>query len=431
MQGQKTRDSLIEPQPQISPQDIKEQYGIDVKAPMPDYEAKYMADAQARQKQYQMATENASGIKTFAANTASFLADPINLGSLFIPYIGEERIAATLGVDTATAGGRAVTRAATTAGAGVVSQAPLSALKYGFSQTQGTDYGVADALKDTLYAGAAGAIAGPLFGTLFEAILGKPEWAAQIESSKFTDNQAASQVGLSQLAKENPLDVQPIKDINYSNDFRQKQTNMLSSAEDAESYRNKNANIIGQEKFYDPQSSDQDILKSMESIPQRMADVNERLADTSLPPDWRKTLESYRDKLSSLSDKYSDYHELHQNEMKLAEWRGEATPSNRDIPPLPAATEVQQFIQSSHENGTLGLSKQETQATTDAAEAAIKEPPIDHEAEAAKLQQQADELEEQLRFKSDMQSMAEHDAWKQQQGTLTNAYTKLAQCLST
>ena len=305
-EGQKTRDEYIEPQPRLSPEDIKDQYGIDVQTPLPAYEAKYMADAQQREKQYQMATQNASGLKTFAADTTAFLADPINLGSLFVPYVGEERVAATLGIDTATLAGRAATRAVTGAGAGIVSQAPLSALKYGFSQTQGVDYGVADALKDTLYAGAAGAIAMPILGGIRDAILGKPEWAASIKSSKFTDNQAASQVGLAQMAKENPVNIPTSETV----------------AEDAK-------NIVTQ----------------------------------------------------------------------------------------------------SHDNGTLGLSRAETQQTMDDAAQAHKQPEMEPEQEAAHYQTQADELEAQLRDKTDIQAMQEHDAWKQEQDKISKGYTDLQHCL--
>lgn len=208
--GNQLRD---EPLPKLSPQDIKGKYGIKVDAPMEDFEAKYIADAQHNEKQYQMAAQNASGIKTFAADSVAFLSDPINLGSMFIPVAGQARVGAALGLDAGTIAGRAATRAITFGTAGAVSQAPLSAIKFGLSQTQHTDYGIADAMRDTLFAGAVGTIAGPLFGGLKDMIMGSPKWAdvvQRFQRMKYGDNQAIAQIGQAQMAKENLVDVEPL-----------------------------------------------------------------------------------------------------------------------------------------------------------------------------------------------------------------------------
>lgn len=464
-QGQKTRDQYIEPQPKLSPEDIKEQYGIDTKSPLPAYEAKYMADAQQREKQYKMATQNASGLKTFAADTTAFLADPINLGSLFVPYVGEERVAAAIGADTATAAGRAATRAVTGAGAGIVSQAPLSALKYGFSQTQGVDYGVADALKDTLYAGAAGAIAGPLFGGVRDMIFGKSEWADTIKSSKFTDNQSVSQVGLAQMAKENAINIEPM--ISASATERAsiaaqkglvdtsvgKGIEQRASEANPELYKEyhtlKQQNADISEYLHDQENS-----KYAQEIKDKIKQANEYNQQLTIPPTDLGTEELHaevqkRQQMASEVD--TEVRRLSDTEGMLKSAR-ETLQNNdyrlRDIAPdvnkiyetaksslatekprMITPDELKQWAVSQHESGTLGLSRQETQQAMDDAVEATKQPKLEPDQETAHYQQQADELEARLRDRADMKAMEEHDSYKAEQDKVLKGYTDLQKCL--
>jgi hypothetical protein len=208
--GQKTRDAYIDPQPRMQPADIKEQYGLDAKAPMPEYQAQYMAHAQELEKRGQMLTQNASGVKSFVANTGAWLADPINLGSMFVPFIGEERAAGAVtaaGLSADTLAGRSVVRAITYGSQGALSQVPLSAIKYGLSKTTGVDYSVASAMHDVLFAGLVGSGVGPLAGAIGDAIRGgAPEWA-KLSSQKYSDKKADAETGLTQLARENPVDI--------------------------------------------------------------------------------------------------------------------------------------------------------------------------------------------------------------------------------
>ena len=396
--GNQLRD---QPLPKLSPQDIEGKYGIKVDAPMEDYEAKYISDAQHNEKQYQMATQNASGLKTFAADSVAFLADPINLGSMFIPIAGQARVGAALGLDAGTIAGRAATRAITFGTAGAVSQAPLSAIKYGLSQTQHTDYSIADAMRDTLFAGVTGAIAGPLFGGLKDAIMGNPRWADTVERfqrMKYGDNEAVAQVGQAQMAKENLVEIDSMipKPRDYDSIFTPEgrainPTDTLASVEHYE------APIGGVDYAGQRGEKIQQLIA--------MKDQLEKWPDTQAP--------------TMLAQKMSLEYKIRNAEKELG----------LDKPPIetqPAVT-TQQFIESQHENGVMGLGKQELAKTI---EATHVEPEVqDPHTEAEKMQAQADQLEVSLREKSDVAAMEEHDAWKDKQSTLDKAYQALHECL--
>jgi hypothetical protein len=99
---------------------------------------------------------------SFAVGTAAFLADPINLSTMFIPGLGEESILARLGEGPVARLGARLIAGGTTAG---VAQAPLTALRYGISQEEGTgDYGLRQAFLDMGMAAAGGALIHAGFG---------------------------------------------------------------------------------------------------------------------------------------------------------------------------------------------------------------------------------------------------------------------------
>jgi len=460
-----------DPVPKLSPEDIQGKYGVKVDAPMEDYEAKYIADAQHNQRQYQMVTQNASGIGKFTSDSVAFLADPINLGSMFIPIAGQARVATALGMGAETLAERSAVRAVTFGVQGVASQAPLSALKYGLSQTQHVDYSIADAMRDTLFGGAVGAIAGPLFGGLKDAMLGTPKWADVVDRfnrMKYSESAPIAQVAQAQMAKENPMNVEPMLDtikprpdsvksiihsgstplyhdtsaagldgildtgkilpmpgdhanptISVSRDFgnysrfadspyrlvlsdrdvphKSEPVSMLGNGDrqEAEQVFHKPIDISAV-KSLSINISNPNLLDDLKSG--KFAELLQKAKDKGLPVDF------YNDRSKAFLDP-----EAH---AQAQEALGKT---------------ARQYIQDQHENGVMGLGKQELAKTI--ADSHVEPMTADPHSEAQRYQVQADELESSLRDKADAKAMQEHDAWKQRISTLDGAFAELKKCL--
>lgn len=129
----------------------------------------------------------------FGAGMAAFMLDPLNAATTLIPGLGEESVTAALGrVGLSGIPQRMGARAIVGAVGGAEAQVPLSALRYGLSGEEASDYTLRDALRDVFYSAAGGAaIHAGVFGTLRELRwpraapgrpLGAPEEAAAPEA---------------------------------------------------------------------------------------------------------------------------------------------------------------------------------------------------------------------------------------------------------
>lgn len=128
-------------------------------APMAEGVAKLVGQAKAREIQRQGVIaryENAhSWPVNFATGTAGFLMDPLNLATAFVPGFGEEATAAALGRGLlARTAGRIVAGAT----GGAIAQVPLAVVSGMTAADEHSDYGLRDALRDTLFSASANAL---------------------------------------------------------------------------------------------------------------------------------------------------------------------------------------------------------------------------------------------------------------------------------
>jgi hypothetical protein len=330
--------SLNVKEPLLSAEDVNKQYapiGPDGKQvpittePMYGRVAKLVGQAKAneldREGVLSRAAANDGTLHTFGLGLAAFVADPLNVATMFIPGVGEERTLAALG-QAGIEGGVARAGARVVAGAtgGAMAQAPLSALKYGLGTQEASDYDLRSAFKDMAYAAAGGAILHAGLGAVGDAwkakgtVMPTQQEIPPIEESPTTAPVEAKEVLV-------PQNLSPLEKVKFTDRYLEKQSNIVYAGEDLESYREKNAAIIGQEELYEPWKGmvDKNVVNSLESIPKRIDDINTRLKDTNLPPDWREVLETYRQKLATVAEKYSEFKDLHTNEIALSQWRGE------------------------------------------------------------------------------------------------------------
>lgn len=131
----------------------------------------------------------AHGLATnFAVGMAAFLTDPLNIGTLFLPGIGEETALAQLG--RIGIGSKVAARAVAGGATGAIAQAPLSALKYGIGQQFASDYDMRSGLRDVMFAGAAGAVLHAGFGAAGDAIRSRVSIAGKFADSVATGEMA-------------------------------------------------------------------------------------------------------------------------------------------------------------------------------------------------------------------------------------------------
>jgi hypothetical protein len=173
-------------------------------------------------------TNQHNTVQNFGVGLVGFMLDPLNAASNFIPGVGEETALSAIGragLDTSSVVSRTAARTVSGATAGAISQAPLTALKYGLDQQQASDYDLRSAFKDVMYAAAGNAIihAG-FFGTLHETGLLKPDDAMKFQpkskdasseiqsvfNADATSKHAAMQAAVGQLVEGREVDVDPI-----------------------------------------------------------------------------------------------------------------------------------------------------------------------------------------------------------------------------
>ncbi len=158
---------VLPPEPTVSPDMAPEQYNqayaprdaagtiIPIgDKPMPEALAKIIGQQKAESLQRESVLSRYAathaGPTTFAVGTAASMLDPLNVGALFVPGIGEGALATRLGGGLAARIGARVIAGAET---GAAFQAPFSALKLGLAPEEASDYGMRDAMRELLYAG--------------------------------------------------------------------------------------------------------------------------------------------------------------------------------------------------------------------------------------------------------------------------------------
>jgi hypothetical protein len=194
---------------QMSPDDVKQSFGMDVKQPMSYYDAEFMSQRQQAKDREAVAFKNGS----LPGNLAANLADPTNAALLFIPVAGEANLARLAGQAGLEVGGSIAARAGVRAGVGFGTfagvQAPISAANYALDKQTAIDHSIADSLREVLFAGLLGSVAHPLFGAIGDAWKGEvPAWAR----AKYSERADAAQTGLSQMMNERPIDVPDFKE---------------------------------------------------------------------------------------------------------------------------------------------------------------------------------------------------------------------------
>lgn len=231
--------------PDMSPEDIKDSFGIDAKQPMNVHDAQFLFQRQQAQEKEQLAFNNGNPIANFAAR----LVDPGNIALALIPVAGEAnlaRLAGAAGIEVAgsaaaRAGVRAVAGGATFAGG----QIPISLANYGLDKQANIDHSIADSLREVLFAGVMGAAFHPLFGAIGDAWKGEaPVWAR----AKYSERSDAAQTGLAQMMNERPIDVPKFTPLAEGTQYHGTSA-PINSLSDSYAVQGDNRNIYG-DGFY-------------------------------------------------------------------------------------------------------------------------------------------------------------------------------------
>ncbi|HTC18694.1 MAG TPA: hypothetical protein VK690_06235, partial [Stellaceae bacterium] len=172
----------------------------------------------------------------FATGTAAFLMDPINLGSLFLPGVGEETMLAQMGrvgIGTTGLAARTLARAGAGASAGFIGQAALEPLRYGLAQENDADYSTRQAFINLMYGAAGGAVISAGVGALGDAF--------RATSRSPAVKADAMRAATSQMVDGRPIDVGPAVDP-------QESPSATATAQQ-QGYRNGFAQGIPQDEF--------------------------------------------------------------------------------------------------------------------------------------------------------------------------------------
>lgn len=213
-----------EESPKLPPDEINKKYAPEgttiTNKPMTEGLAGIIGRQKSEQVERDQVINRYQNAHSWTANMGtglvSFMLDPLNAASSFVPGIGEDAILGGLSKTAIGTGlvGRTLARAGSQAAAGVVSQAPLTGLKLGLSPEEASDYSLRDAFRDLSFGAAGGALLGAGFGGLHEAgILGPDsvmEEADRLKTTKAPVNHAAISSAVSQIADGRPVEVSPL-----------------------------------------------------------------------------------------------------------------------------------------------------------------------------------------------------------------------------
>jgi hypothetical protein len=182
-------------------------------SPMSEAVAQLIGEAKRdelqREAVLQRFQDSHGALSNLGAGMIGFMLDPLRASTAFIPGIGEEAVTARLGTGIAA---QLAARLGTGATAGILSQAPVSALEYAAGTQEASDYSLRDAFRDMLYAGAGNAIFHAGLGTaadLWRAKMrGEPlSDAAKIATAPATDQHAAMASAVSEIVDGRPVNI--------------------------------------------------------------------------------------------------------------------------------------------------------------------------------------------------------------------------------
>jgi hypothetical protein len=233
--------TISQPEPSISADDANKSYGIPGKltftSPLPASVAQSMAEAKhdeiARQD---AAIRTPAGFWPSAERLgASFVAgalDPLNIASMFVPALGEARVAGILArvglrglgddvlENVAESGAQAIpnigtrlaVRGVTGAAGGAEFQVPLTALHYGLSRQEQGDYSAMDALGDIMMMGAGlGAVGHVGFGLVHDLLGGLRErFQRTMPADDPVTAEAATRASVAAMISGDPVEVEPV-----------------------------------------------------------------------------------------------------------------------------------------------------------------------------------------------------------------------------
>lgn len=210
--------------PVLSAEDAQKQFGIPgpngltFKSPVPLDVARdlnqtaqnrlALADARARRPS---GTWNA--IAGLGANFVANAIDPLNIAAAFLPVVGEGRYAAWMAEAGDSIAARAAIRVGVGAAQGGAGQLPLSAMRYGLSRADQSDYTAGDVLGDVAM--------GALLGGVLHAGIGlsgdvarrfRGSAAGAVVDAQPEAGAAAARTAIAQLVDGREVDVSPVID---------------------------------------------------------------------------------------------------------------------------------------------------------------------------------------------------------------------------
>jgi hypothetical protein len=203
-------------------------------SPMPDSVAKGIYEHQQDENRIAEAKSRApagfwNGAAQYGTQFAADMLDPLNIASMFVPVVGEERLLA----EGAGIGGQILARVGAGAINGTAGQVPLIALQYAQSRMEKDDYSAVNAMTDLAMGAGMGAffrtaIAGPI-----SDLLGRRMAASHVQASLEADpglRQAALKTAISQAATDSPTQVLPIFDAAGLRSATEARDNFLNDA---------------------------------------------------------------------------------------------------------------------------------------------------------------------------------------------------------
>lgn len=223
-------NELIPPEPTISADDANAKYGITPPSgfkplrfttAVPESVASSLHDAKVDELQRNdAAARQPGGFGNAAIRTGLDLAtgmlDPVNAAALFVPGLGEGRVASMLGVEgVESLAARSAVRLGEGASQGFTGTAALTGLQYGISQQDQSDFSATDALSQiamgTVMGGGLHTLIGGVGDVIGNRFKGSP--AAGIVDNDPVTRDAALRASVAAVAEDRPVDVSSLIDL--------------------------------------------------------------------------------------------------------------------------------------------------------------------------------------------------------------------------
>ena len=239
-------NTITTPEPLISANEANEKYAVTPPSgfkplkfdnPVPESVAKSMYEAKLDEVARNDAAQRApagfgNSVIRGGLNLFAGLLDPVNVAAAFVPGLGEASVARTLGLEgIESLGARTVVRGIAGASQGIAGQIPLSALRYGLSQEDQSDYSALDAMSDIAMGGLIGGglhtMLGGVGDFMGERFHASPQ--ARIVDDDPATRDAALRTSVAAVAEDRPVDVSSLIDLGGA---QAEQTRLLGSLRD-------------------------------------------------------------------------------------------------------------------------------------------------------------------------------------------------------